>query len=103
YTYYPVKSTKPNATTVATFTDPKAFITKDDGGSGEQPYLVTMPFGRGKVVYISSGEMWRLRQHKEIFHERFWTKLARYAASGALTRQTRNGRFEMAQKFSAGQ
>jgi hypothetical protein len=97
YNYYPVRGVKPNATVVATFTDPRARLS--DGK--DQPYLVTMPYGSGKVVYISSGELWRLRQFHEAFHERFWTKLARYAGSGNLTRINRRGDFYMGKTFTA--
>jgi hypothetical protein len=42
--------------------------------------------GTGKVVFIGSHEMWRLRMYREKYHERFWIKLARYAGSGNLGR-----------------
>ncbi|MBV9122938.1 MAG: hypothetical protein JO112_06260, partial [Planctomycetes bacterium] len=83
YDFYPVKDKKPSATVIATFSDPRARLS--DGR--EQPYLVSMPFKRGKVVYLSSGEVWRLRQYHEAFHERFWTKLARFAAAGSMGAQ----------------
>jgi hypothetical protein len=100
YSYYPVRDVKPSATVVATLANPRARI---DNGQKEQPYLVTMPFGNGKVVYLGSGETWRLRQYRESYYERFWTKLARYAGSGNLTRQSRRGVIVMGQEFSAGQ
>jgi hypothetical protein len=99
YSSYPVKSAKPNATVIATFTDPRARL--PDGK--EQPYLVTMPYGNGRVVYIGSGEIWRLREHRDVFHERFWTKLARYAGSGNLSRATKNGYISTGPSFRANQ
>jgi hypothetical protein len=101
YSYYPAKDVKPGATVVATFADPRART--DDNSQKEQPYLVTMPFGNGKVVYLGSGETWRLRQFRESYYERFWTKLARYAGSGNLMRQSRRGVIVMGQEFSTGQ
>jgi hypothetical protein len=81
YTYYPVKSAKDGCVVVATFTDP---VTKLANGK-EQPYLVVNPnYGGGKVVWISSGELWRLRSYREAYHERFWTKLVRYAGGGSV-------------------
>lgn len=80
YNYYPVKDKKPSAVVVATFADPRARL----ADSREQPYLVVAPFKRGRVVYLGSGEAWRLRQYREAYHERFWTKLARYASAGSL-------------------
>jgi hypothetical protein len=97
YNFYPVKAVKPNATVVATFSDPRARLS--DGK--EQPYLVTMPYGNGQVIYLGSGETWRLRQHREAFFERFWTKLARFAGSGNLTRTTRHGEISMGAVFRA--
>ncbi len=97
--YYPVDSVKPSATVVATFADPRAKTRSDK----EQPYLAVMPFGSGKVVYIGSGETWRLRGYRELYFERFWLKLARYAGSGNLTRLSRRGVLVMGQQYSAGQ
>jgi hypothetical protein len=100
FTYYPVDAVKPSATVVATFADPRARL-RD--GTREQLYLVTMPYGSGKVVYLGSGEIWRLRMFREAYFERFWTKLARYAGSGNLTRLSRHGVLVMGQEFTAGQ
>lgn len=98
--YYPVENVKPSATVVATFSDPRA---KLKGSDKEQPYLASMPYGSGKVVYLGSGESWRLRGFRELYFERFWLKLARYAGSGNLTRLSRRGVLVMGQQFSAGQ
>jgi hypothetical protein len=107
FSYYPVKSVKPTATVMATFTDPKARLMKDEGAgsSDEQPFLVTMPYGKGKTMYLSSGEMWRLRlaQKGEMLHERFWTKLGRFAASGTQTKQTRRGSINIGRLYTVGQ
>ena len=77
YTFYPVDRPKPAATVIATFSDDRARL--EDGK--EQPYLVAQVYGKGRTVWLGSGEMWRLRQFKEAYHERFWTELARYAGS----------------------
>lgn len=105
YAYFPVKSVKAGATVVATFADPRGRMVREDdpNKTDEQPYLVTMPFGGGKVVYLSSGELWRLRLYRENFHERFWTKLARYAGSATQLRQTSRGVLVMSRQFTAGQ
>jgi hypothetical protein len=68
YSCQPVKSVKKDAIILASF-DVKA----------ETPYLVTMKQGKGRVVYVGSSELWRLRQANEQYHERFWTNLARDA------------------------
>ena len=94
-----MEKAKEGATTVATFADPRARLA--DGK--EQPYIVTMPYGSGKVVWLSSGEFWRLRECAggEAFLERFWTKLCRYAGSGNATRLTRRISLIMGKTFTA--
>jgi hypothetical protein len=76
YGPYPVKAVKPGATVVAVVRTPKA-----EGKSQEVPYLVTMRHGKGRVVYLGSGETWRLRTFRGPYYERFWGQLLRYAAS----------------------
>ena len=61
YSFYPLKSVKPGATVVATFTDPAAQL---DGK--EHPFLVTQQYGKGRVFFVGSSEIWRLRQYKEV-------------------------------------
>lgn len=100
YSYYPARSLKPSAIAVANFGDPRA-DTLEDGKP--QPFLVTMPYGGGKVVYLSSGETFRLRTHRETYHERFWTKLGRYAGAGTLSRLSKHGVIVMSREFTAGQ
>ena len=79
YGFYPVQKAKDNAITVATFKDD----TQPD--KIKPPYLVINPiYGRGRVVWLGSGETWRLRQYREVWHERFWTKLVRYASAGSM-------------------
>jgi hypothetical protein len=41
----------------------------------ERPYLATMKAGKGRVVYLGSGEMWRVRRYREAYYDRFWTGL----------------------------
>ena len=101
--YYPIESLKPTATTIATFTDPQARLVKEDTTTEEQPFLVSMPFGKGKVLYLSSGEMWRLRLYKEVYHERLWNKLGRFAAAGTQTKQTRRGGIDVSRQSMVGQ
>jgi hypothetical protein len=83
YSYHPVKSIKPAAIVVAAFGDPKARM---DNGQ-EQPWLVTMAFSRGKVVWLGSGETWRLRPPRTAFFQRFWINLCLFAAGDALIRR----------------
>lgn len=98
YAGYPVKAVKPGAAVVATITDPSARM--PDGK--EHPFLVTMPYGKGRVAFIGSAEFRRLRQYREVFYERFWLKLARWTAAGGRTRQNRRGVLVMGREFAAG-
>jgi hypothetical protein len=100
YSYYPVGGVKESAVVVATFSDPRARLRE---GAKEHPYLVTMPYGSGKVVYLGSPESWRLRQYRELYHERFWMKLARYAGSGNITRLSRRGVLVLGREYAEGQ
>jgi len=98
YNAYPVKSVKPGASVVASFPDPSMRMA--DGK--EQPFLVTMPYGKGRVVFLGSDEMRRLRQFREVYYERFWMKLARWASAGGRGRQARRGVLVMGREFAAG-
>jgi RNA polymerase sigma factor (sigma-70 family) len=87
YTVYPVDEVKKDATVVATFHDPRA-----PDKARDVPYLVVMPSGKGRTVFLGSGETWRLRELDEEFHERFWTRLVRYAASAEPAPDRKGGR-----------
>jgi hypothetical protein len=92
YNYYPVEKPKASAVVVARFTDPKGKL-KDNA---LQPYLVTTsPSSNRRVVWLGSGEMWRLRSFNIPYHERFWMKLLRYAASNTMSRVSKRIRLYM--------
>jgi hypothetical protein len=98
FNYYPVEAAKTGAQVVARFTDPHARLR--DGS--QQPYLVLSdPASHRRVVWIGSGEVWRLRQYREAYHERFWTKLLRYAGAGNLGKLSKRIRLEMASTYTA--
>ncbi len=86
FSVFPSESVKGHALRIATIKpnpgeDPtKLQMVKGKPGD-TQPFLATGPWGEGKVIYIASGETWRLRMFKEQYHERFWTKLLREAGS----------------------
>jgi hypothetical protein len=98
FNYYPVESAKTGAHVVARFTDPRARL--KDGS--QQPFLVLSdPASHRHVVWVGWGDMWRLRQYREAYHERFWTKLLRYAASSHLTKLNKRLRLEMSSAYVA--
>lgn len=51
------------------------------------PLVLSMRFGAGRVVYVSSDELWRWRYGRgETLYERFWLPLLRFAARESLSR-----------------
>ncbi len=99
FNYYPVEKIKPDSTVIATFAGPTSSRIND--GKDEQPYLVSMRYGSGKSIYLSSAEMWRVRQFKEAFWERFWIKLARFASAGT-SMQKKYGFIPMGRFYTTG-
>src|SRR5262249_49941864 len=98
FNYYPVEAAKAGAHVVARFTDPTAKL--KDGS--QQPYVVLSdPASHRRVVWLGSGETWRLRQYREAYHERFWAKLLRYAGAGNLGKVHKNIRLEMGSAYVA--
>jgi len=75
---YPVKAVKPTAEVLATYADP---TTKGSDGK-ERPYLVAMAHGKGRVLYMGSGETRRLHE-KDRF--RFWIGMCLHAGAEALS------------------
>jgi len=86
YGYYGVKGPKPGATVYARFSDPRA-----REGDQQPVYFAGQFFGAGRVFYLGSGEMWRLRALNEAYFERFYTKLIRFVSQGRLLRGSNRG------------
>ena len=86
YGYYAVKDPKPGARIYARFSDPETMI--DD----ELPvYMAGQFYGSGRVFFLASGEMWRVREVSDVYFEQFYTKLIRWAAEGRLLRDSSRG------------
>ncbi|MGD9723402.1 MAG: VWA domain-containing protein [Pirellulales bacterium] len=79
YGYYDVRGAKPGATIYARYSDPQS-------ATGEQRpvYLAGQFYGSGRVFYLGSGEMWRLRALDDRYFEQFYTKLIRHVSQGRL-------------------
>lgn len=83
FNFYPVNEEKKGALVVARYGDTRSVLRTGE----KHPWLVvTAPASGRRVVWLGSDETWRLRMRREAYHERFWTKLARWAASGGKTR-----------------
>jgi hypothetical protein len=106
YNLYPIATVKAGSIVVARYLDPDSKM--KDGK--HQPFIVLNPPGSGgRVVWIGWTEMRRLRQYKEAYHERFWTKLTRFAGAtnqGKVTKRivpyfARNGVTNQIAEFTA--
>jgi hypothetical protein len=82
--YFPVQGAKPGARIYAHYGTP-------DATKGPPVYMAGQFYGAGRVIYLGSGETWRLRAIEETYFDRFWTKLARFVAEGRLLRGSRRG------------
>jgi len=86
YSCYPVRGPKPGATVYARFSDPQA------ASDGAPPvYMAGQFYGAGRVFYLGSGEMWRLRAINEAWFDTFYTKLIRHVSEGRLLRDSSRG------------
>ena len=86
YSFFPVRDAKPGATVLARFADPRAA-----SGDKAPVYLARQFYGSGRVCYLGSAEMWRLRKADETYFEKFYTKLIRHVSQGRLLRGSARG------------
>jgi hypothetical protein len=85
YRCFPTSGPKAGATVYARFTDPRSI-------GREQPILLASQFfGSGRVLYLGSAELWRLRALEEDYYDRLWIKLLREVGQGRLLRGTNRG------------
>ncbi len=96
FSYYPVKATKPGATTLGEFLD-----ANDRGEPDLKPWIVTTQPARGRTVFLGSGETWRFRAFNQDFFDRFWVKMTRFAAGNRDANPAR-GRVLIGKEFTAG-
>ncbi|MBO0697864.1 MAG: hypothetical protein J2P46_05695, partial [Zavarzinella sp.] len=99
YNYFPLRDIKPVATPIARFSAP-GVMTMPDGKA--PPWLVVMQYGQGRTAWVGSPEIWRLRQYRDEYFERFWTKFTRYMGAGSRRKQTRRGRILMSSVVPVG-
>ncbi len=87
YGCYAVRGPKPGAQVYGRYSDP------DVGLSAEQPiYFADHFYGAGRVFYMGSGEMWRLRSVDPGYFEILYTQLIRHVSEGRLLRGSSFGR-----------
>jgi hypothetical protein len=98
FNFYRLTKAKLGSIIVARFSDPAAKL--NDGTL--QPYLVLSKPGQQRVVWLGSAESWRLREYKQTYFERFWSKLVRYAGANSQNKVNRRIRIEMGRQYTAG-
>lgn len=86
YGPYPVVGPKAGATVYAHFNDPLPQSSVD-----EPIYMASHFYGAGRVFYLGSGEMWRLRRFGDAKFEQFYINLVRHVSQGRLLRGSRRG------------
>ncbi len=77
---YPAKTAKSGATVFARFADPRA--------SAPPILLASQYYGSGRVLYLGSPELWRLRSVEEDYYDRLWIRMLREIGQGRLLRGT---------------
>jgi hypothetical protein len=86
YGYYAVRGPKRAATVYGYYSDPRA------AGADSRPvYLAGQFFGSGRVFYLGSAEMWRLREVDDGYFEKLYTQLLRHVSQGRLSRGSSRG------------
>ena len=83
YGCFPVRGAKQAAAVLAHFGSQQ---------EGEKPIFMAWQFyGSGRVLYMGSGEMWRLRAVDPAYFEQLYTKLVRHISKGRLLRGSTRG------------
>ena len=100
FDYYPIKDVKAGATIVARYMEPNSADNTFD--KKEPPYIVAYRYGQGWTAFMGSSEIWRFRQYKDAYFERFWVKMCRFLSAGNRKKQNRRGRILMAREFQSG-
>ncbi len=86
YSTFPIRGIKPGATVLAN-------LDKSTTGVSESPpvLLAEQFYGSGRVMYVGSGEFWRLRAVDVSHFESLYTKLIRHVSQGRLLRNSTRG------------
>lgn len=60
-------------------------------------YLVGHYYGAGQVMYVGSGELWRLRKLDAKYYDRLWTSLLRHSSQARLLQGSPRGKLLVSQ------
>jgi hypothetical protein len=86
YGFFAVKGIKPTATLLISSSSPETMGRTETGA-----LLVEQFYGAGRVLYLGSSELWRLRKVDEKGFEQIATKLIRHVGQGRLLRESDRG------------
>ncbi|MEQ9408535.1 MAG: hypothetical protein RIK87_12445 [Fuerstiella sp.] len=86
YRSYPVRALRDGAVVLAEYGNPRARTQ-----SGQPPFLATQFYGKGRTMFVSSAETWRLRAISPEGHQRFWTGMIREVGQGRRNRGRSRG------------
>lgn len=91
--YFPTQKLKAGATALAYFSNPQM-------GEGEKrPILLAAQFyGSGRVLYVGTGEFWRLRSLNPNYFTQLYTQTVRYLSQGRMLQQSSRGRWLLAKE-----
>lgn len=84
--YFAVRSVKPTATLLVASGSPET-LGRDESGA----LFVEQFYGAGRVLYVGSSELWRLRRGDERSYEQLATKILKHVAQGRLQRESDRG------------
>ncbi len=86
YSFYSAYELKPGAKALMHFADPGAVV------AGQMPvYMASQFYGAGRVAYMGSGEMWRMRYQGPSYFDRFYIKMLRWLSQGRLLMDSDRG------------
>ncbi len=86
YSFFLVRGLKPTATLYAKSSSPDAA-----GTTGQAALFAEQYYGAGRVFYVGSGEIWRLRMIDDTYFEKIYTKLIRHVSQGRLQQRSQRG------------
>jgi hypothetical protein len=100
FNFYPVKRVKSGSQVLARYGDPSVDL-EQDREVLPHPFIVVNRGVKERIIWIGTTETWRLREFKEEFHERFWTKLLRYASANSTGPFAQRVHLEMDRVYKA--
>ena len=86
YRSYPVRAIRDGAVVLAEYGNPRASTQ-----IGQPPFLASQYYGKGRTMFVSTAETWRLRSISAEGYQRFWTGMIRNVGQGRRSRGRSRG------------